>query len=351
MKIHKYNLIYKTTNLVNGKIYTGQHRTDNLNDKYIGSGRELREAIKEFGKENFYCETLEFCLREELSDKEKYWVKFYDANNPLIGYNKTAGGGGCIGYIPTEETILKLSISHIQFYENNPEFLIAHSERRRQFLKDNPEFSKENGIKIAQHYIDNPEARIKVSEKSKEKCKDPEHIKKKSEVTKKKFEDPEFKEKHKRGINEFFKNNPEELIKRGKKRSQFFKDNPEEGKKQGEHRKKLFKENPEIQKKATEKRKKFYEDNPELLELKIQRQKEAALLYPVFTCEICDKKIKGKGNYNRHTEYCLRKSKEVRIYKTKTKVCEFCNGIFSCSNFDRHQKLCRSNPNYQPYSK
>ena len=32
MTMKKYYLVYKTTNLVNGKIYIGKHETDNLDD-------------------------------------------------------------------------------------------------------------------------------------------------------------------------------------------------------------------------------------------------------------------------------------------------------------------------------
>ena len=41
--------IYKTTNLVNGKVYVGQEKWNNPN--YLGSGKILRLAIKKYGIE------------------------------------------------------------------------------------------------------------------------------------------------------------------------------------------------------------------------------------------------------------------------------------------------------------
>ena len=58
MHEYKYHIIYKTTNLINGKIYVGMHSTDNLNDGYLGSGWILKQAIKKYGKENFKREVL-----------------------------------------------------------------------------------------------------------------------------------------------------------------------------------------------------------------------------------------------------------------------------------------------------
>ena len=52
-------VIYKTTNLLNGKIYIGK---DKRNDrKYLGSGKILRQAVSKYGLRNFSKEILEEC--------------------------------------------------------------------------------------------------------------------------------------------------------------------------------------------------------------------------------------------------------------------------------------------------
>ena len=83
-------IIYKTTNLITGKIYIGQDSKNN--PKYLGSGKYLNLSIKKYGRENFTKEFLCECSsREELNEKERYWIKELNSKYPN-GYNITEGG-------------------------------------------------------------------------------------------------------------------------------------------------------------------------------------------------------------------------------------------------------------------
>jgi group I intron endonuclease len=85
-------VVYKTTNLLNGKIYIG--KTSQNRDTYLGSGKLIKEAIKKYGKESFVKEILCFCTTlEELNTQERHFIQYYGSLIPT-GYNISDGGEG-----------------------------------------------------------------------------------------------------------------------------------------------------------------------------------------------------------------------------------------------------------------
>jgi len=86
-------IVYKTTNLVNNKIYIGKDKNNNPN--YIGSGKLLNQAIKKYGRDKFLKEIIEYCDSEaHMSIRERYWISYYNSYDRSIGYNLTTGGEG-----------------------------------------------------------------------------------------------------------------------------------------------------------------------------------------------------------------------------------------------------------------
>jgi hypothetical protein len=86
-------IIYKTTNLINNKIYIGKDRYNN--PAYMGSGRNLKLAVKKYGKENFVKEILEHCTsKQHMNEREIYWISYYNSREHEIGYNIAPGSGG-----------------------------------------------------------------------------------------------------------------------------------------------------------------------------------------------------------------------------------------------------------------
>ncbi len=90
-----YGYIYVTTNTVNGKIYVGQHKSDKFDSWYIGSGLRLKNAVKKYGRDKFTVRLIDTAeTKEELNEKEIYWIKKLDSRNPDVGYNLAKGGKG-----------------------------------------------------------------------------------------------------------------------------------------------------------------------------------------------------------------------------------------------------------------
>jgi group I intron endonuclease len=94
--------IYKITNQVNGKVYIGQTNLPSVQDRFNAHikkanrhvNRYLYDAMNHYGIDNFSIEELEHCDKDDLDDREIYWISYYQSNNKEFGYNMTSGGGG-----------------------------------------------------------------------------------------------------------------------------------------------------------------------------------------------------------------------------------------------------------------
>ena len=86
-------LVYQITNRFDKKIYIGVHSTLNKNDRYFGSGVEIKEVLKKYGRKSFIKEILyEFDTKEEMLAKEKELVtKEFCFRKDT--YNRIEGGG------------------------------------------------------------------------------------------------------------------------------------------------------------------------------------------------------------------------------------------------------------------
>ena len=93
--------IYKITNDINSKIYIGktisslekrfkEHCRDAFNE--TRNNRPLYKAIRKYGVDYFHIELVETAPIEMLSEREVYWISFY--NTYKNGYNATIGGDG-----------------------------------------------------------------------------------------------------------------------------------------------------------------------------------------------------------------------------------------------------------------
>lgn len=109
-----YYFIYKTTNKINGKYYIGMHKTDNLEDGYLGSGTYFSRALEKYGKENFEREILEYCdSDEEMHNAESRYIT-EDIVNDKNSYNLKLGGYGGWDYA---NKVLKENRSNPEYYE------------------------------------------------------------------------------------------------------------------------------------------------------------------------------------------------------------------------------------------
>lgn len=92
--------IYKITNNINNKIYIGcskniehrwlAHKSESILEHNQQYNYSIHKAFRKYGLDNFSFEIIEELPENQLFEREKYWIKYYNSFND--GYNETMGG-------------------------------------------------------------------------------------------------------------------------------------------------------------------------------------------------------------------------------------------------------------------
>jgi len=159
--------IYIIKNDINNKVYIGktiwdinkrfkEHCRDS--EKRKNEKRPLYNAMNKYGIEHFYIELIEECPTEEASQKEQFWIKYF--NSFKNGYNATLGGDGK-SYLNKNEII-----EYYKKYQNisliskmlniDPHSISRILKENNIKIKSNQKISQEKtGKKVEQWTLDN----------------------------------------------------------------------------------------------------------------------------------------------------------------------------------------------------
>ena len=139
--------IYKVTNLINQKVYIGQsdnieqrwkrHKTRSINNCGKDYNYAFYRAIRKYGLENFLFEVIEECSKDELNQREKYWIKYYNSYLNPDHYNETEGGEGTLGWVPSQEWRDKQSKIKKEWYKT-PEGIEKRKKQSEQQKNKTP---------------------------------------------------------------------------------------------------------------------------------------------------------------------------------------------------------------------
>jgi hypothetical protein len=115
--------VYKITNKINGKIYVGIHRTENLDDDYMGSGKYIKRAVDKHGIENFEKEYLAiFDNPEDMYNMESEMVN-EDFVKRTDTYNLTCGGKGSIEHLKGKVVVKDSRGNRLHVSVDNPRYI------------------------------------------------------------------------------------------------------------------------------------------------------------------------------------------------------------------------------------
>ena len=187
MNIGIYKIICKET----GKVYIGQSRQldqrfrNHISDLKRGKHGNpyMKKAYEKYGMDAFQFVIIEQCEVEKLSERELFWINFYDSCNEEKGFNilKDPNHGK----------------SMLKKWED-PEFKQKMSEKHKKRWEENEEFREKNLRGIREHHQKQINKfgclafnKKDAKEKSKIACSTPEYKKKRSETRLKELETEE----------------------------------------------------------------------------------------------------------------------------------------------------------------
>lgn len=173
-----YFYLYKITNLLNNNIYIGIHKTADINDNYMGSGKIITSAIKKYGIENFKKDILEyFTTSDEMFKREKEIVN-EDFLSRTDVYNLRRGGFGGFDLINKDAELLKERNTKIARNRDNKSQIagILLAKTKESYKKNMSEAQKERfknnpGVFKGKHHTD--ETKKIMSDNAKERLSDP----------------------------------------------------------------------------------------------------------------------------------------------------------------------------------
>lgn len=198
----KYYIIYKITNLINGKYYIGKHITENMNDNYMGSGKLIKKALEKYGKDNFKKEIISIYENEhDMNIAESAIIDLSDN----LSYNLHPGGKGGWQYVNSNN--LNNNDEAIQIKSKKMKEYWTE-EKRKEKSENMKKFNDENGTerysKILRERYADPTFKESFDQTMTEVNKKIEKRKKASETLKQLWQNEEYvnkMKKRKRGSN------------------------------------------------------------------------------------------------------------------------------------------------------
>lgn len=134
----KHFYIYMHKNKINNKVYIGCTSQDPpelrwKNGNNYKTCTHFNNAISKYGWDNFEHIIIEEGLftENEASDREDYWINYYDSKNPEKGYNITSGGYKSVS--PNACT------KALEWMQEHPEFGLERVKEMHKWQKEHPE--------------------------------------------------------------------------------------------------------------------------------------------------------------------------------------------------------------------